>query len=217
MNRLNSPALYLLHGHKGVAPAPRSESDTDLAASFLRGDREAFATLARRHQLLLYRTLRRFTQNNDDARDLTQRVFQRALEAAPRSFPRLVSTGQENAVRAWFLRIAINLAKNHVRDASRWRTTDLERVSPILASVERLQRDLEAAQMRSTVRRAIGDLTPRQREVFLLRVDGELPFAEIGASLGMSESNAKAQFHHAVKRLKEAVHKIAANEGRHAL
>jgi RNA polymerase sigma-70 factor (ECF subfamily) len=41
-----------------------------------------------------------------------------------------------------------------------------------------------------------------QREVLTLRIDGDLPFAEIAEILGISENNAKVHFHHAVKRLK---------------
>ncbi|HET9158516.1 MAG TPA: sigma factor-like helix-turn-helix DNA-binding protein, partial [Myxococcaceae bacterium] len=41
------------------------------------------------------------------------------------------------------------------------------------------------------------------REVFALRVDGEMPFAEVAAVLGITENNAKVHFHHAVRRLRE--------------
>ncbi|MGZ6070466.1 MAG: RNA polymerase sigma factor, partial [Myxococcaceae bacterium] len=43
----------------------------------------------------------------------------------------------------------------------------------------------------------------RQREVFALRVDGELPFAEVARVLDITENNAKVHFHHAVRRLRE--------------
>jgi len=41
--------------------------------------------------------------------------------------------------------------------------------------------------------------------VLLLRVDGDLPFAEIAAMLGITEVNAKVNFHHAVQKLKSWV------------
>ena len=44
-----------------------------------------------------------------------------------------------------------------------------------------------------------------QREVFTLRIDGELPFAEIATAIGITENNAKVHFHHAVQRLKRLV------------
>jgi len=62
---------------------------------------------------------------------------------------------------------------------------------------------LEAEQRRRLVRAALDALTRRQREVFALRVDGELPFAEVARALGIPENNAKVHFHHAVRRLRE--------------
>ena len=48
-------------------------------------------------------------------------------------------------------------------------------------------------------------LPKRQREVLLLRIDGDLPFAEIAETLGITEVNAKVNFHHAVQKLKDWV------------
>jgi RNA polymerase sigma-70 factor, ECF subfamily len=53
------------------------------------------------------------------------------------------------------------------------------------------------------VREAIAELPDRQREVVLLRIDGGLPFAEIGTALGITENAAKVSFHHGVRRLRE--------------
>jgi len=44
-------------------------------------------------------------------------------------------------------------------------------------------------------------LTLRQRQVVALRIDAELPFAELSESLGITENNAKVTFHHAMKKL----------------
>jgi RNA polymerase sigma-70 factor (ECF subfamily) len=52
------------------------------------------------------------------------------------------------------------------------------------------------------LRDAIGQLPRRQREVLLLRIDGDLPFAEVAAALDITEVNAKVNFHHAVQKLK---------------
>jgi RNA polymerase sigma-70 factor (ECF subfamily) len=61
---------------------------------------------------------------------------------------------------------------------------------------------LERAERLRLVRVAIARLPRRQREVLLLRIDGDLPFAEIAGALGITEVNAKVNFHHAVQRLK---------------
>ena len=65
---------------------------------------------------------------------------------------------------------------------------------------------LERAQIEAFTRDAVIQLPRRQREVFTLRVDGGLPFAEVAAALDITEANAKSHFHYAVKRLQQLVH-----------
>jgi RNA polymerase sigma-70 factor (ECF subfamily) len=60
------------------------------------------------------------------------------------------------------------------------------------------------------VRAAIVRLPRRMREVLTLRVDAELPFAEIAEALGISENGARVSFHHATRKLRAAL----AGEGR---
>jgi RNA polymerase sigma-70 factor (ECF subfamily) len=52
------------------------------------------------------------------------------------------------------------------------------------------------------MRGAVLRLPSRQREVLTLRVDAELPFAEIAAVLDVTENAAKVAFHHATRRLR---------------
>jgi RNA polymerase sigma-70 factor (ECF subfamily) len=113
--------------------------------------------------------------------------------------------GADFPFQAWLLRIAINLGKNHARQARKWRQAPLSvvestgngEVSP-LESLERAERERMA-------RQAVLELPRRQREVVVLRVDAGLPFAEVAATLGITENNAKVHFHHAAKRLKEII------------
>jgi RNA polymerase sigma-70 factor (ECF subfamily) len=62
--------------------------------------------------------VRRYARDPDEARDLAQRAFLRAFQAARRA--RWLGGGPA-PFRAWLFRIAVNLGRNHVRDAVRWR------------------------------------------------------------------------------------------------
>ena len=64
---------------------------------------------------------------------------------------------------------------------------------------------LERRERERSIQAAVLSLPRRQREVLTLRVDGGLPFRDIAETLGITENNAKVQFHHAVKRLKAEV------------
>jgi len=177
-------------------------SDEVLVQSHLDGDGAAFGALVQRHQRLVLALVRRYARTPEEAGDLVQQSFLRAFAAAGRVFPRM-RLSEEGAFRAWLLRVAVNVGKNHARDGRRWRLEPVDRLDlPSVESVGITER-LENEQRRRLVRAALDGLTRRQREVFALRVDGELPFAEVARTLGITENNAKVHFHHAVRRLRE--------------
>ncbi|MBL8910886.1 MAG: sigma-70 family RNA polymerase sigma factor [Archangium sp.] len=199
--------MRVISGGSDSAP-----TDDGLVRAFLAGDSSAFGTLIKRHQDSVYKVARRFARSPEDARDLSQRVFLQAFEVAQKTLSRLEA--QEVPFRAWVLRVALNMGMNHVRDGSKWK----------LASVDSLDRSmepralnaaeqLERAEQEALTRQAVLALPERQREVFLLRIDAGLSFAEVGNTLDISESNAKSNFHHAVKKLKEEVARLSGASG----
>jgi RNA polymerase sigma-70 factor (ECF subfamily) len=186
-----------------ITGAPESDRGDDLLVSaFLDGDDDAFGELVRRYQRTVIAVVRRYADVNDDARDLAQRAFLRAFEAARRSA--WLRLRGPVPFRAWLLRIAVNLGKNHLRDSRRWRrlpspvSGELEVAAVGTAALERAQRE-------QAVRAAVLKLPRRQREVLTLRIDAELSFRDIGEVLGITENNAKVHFHHAARRLREEV------------
>ncbi|MFT3710830.1 MAG: sigma-70 family RNA polymerase sigma factor [Archangium sp.] len=184
------------------------DSDETLVRAFLEGDSGAFGTLIRRHQEAVYKVARRFTRSPEDARDLTQKVFLQSLEVAQKTLSRL--DAQDIPFRAWVLRVALNLGMNHVRDGSRWKLAAVENIDRETRGSTTAVDQLERAEQEALTRRAVLELPERQRDVFLLRIDAGLSFADVGNALGISESNAKSNFHHAVKRLKEEVARLSA-------
>ena len=204
-DELHRPPLRLVAG--GVPPARGDREEEALVAAFLVGDDDAFGELVRRHQGMVLALVRRYAVTPEDARDLAQRTFLRAFEAARRS----LRAGPRGAVpfRRWLVRVAVNLAKNHRRDALRvvrapLEDTDRHRpaiaADPLDAGDVLLRREREV-RMRAAVLR----LPRRQREVLTLRIDAELPFAEIAATLGITENAAKVSFHHATRALRDAL------------
>ncbi|MBL9037129.1 MAG: sigma-70 family RNA polymerase sigma factor [Archangium sp.] len=187
-----------------VPSAPTS--DDTLCQALLTGDRAAFGELVRRHQDAVFRLVRRYVATPDDAADVMQRAFLQAFEGAA------AASRREVPFRAWLFRIAINVAKNHSRDARRWPRAPIDALDT-RASADSPLASLEAAELRALTRQAVETLPPRQREVFALRVDAGLPFAEVAVALDISEANAKSHFHHAVKRLRDEVQRATAPRG----
>jgi RNA polymerase sigma-70 factor (ECF subfamily) len=178
-------------------PEQRSPSDAELLAAFRAGDARAFEALVRRYQRAVVTIARRFAHDLDDAEDLAQRAFINAAERA--------GGWRGGSFKSWLFRIVVNLSKNYLRDTARFdRSEDAhEREAP--PSEPNAHERLEHAEKQRLLRQSIARLPRRQREVLLLRIDGDMPFAEIAATLGITEVNAKVNFHHAVQKLKSWV------------
>jgi RNA polymerase sigma-70 factor (ECF subfamily) len=189
------PRLQVLPGGRSV----EATTEDALLGAWLVGDDDAFGELVRRHQGLVLALVRRYASTPEDARDLVQRTFLKAFESARRGLAR----GGQNAVpfKRWLIRVAVNLAKNHRRDAARWSTTTLD-LQELSTGATSAPETMERAEAAARMRRAALLLPRRQREVLTLRVDAELPFAEIAAALDITENAAKVSFHLAVKRLR---------------
>lgn len=83
-------------------------SDASLAIAARQGDHAAFATIMRRHKGWLYRFIRRYVADRDDAYDLLQESFVSAWSALSRFDP-------ERPFEAWLRRIALNKCRDRAR------------------------------------------------------------------------------------------------------
>ena len=170
--------------------------DAELLQAFRTGDVRAFEELVRRYQRPVLAIARRFARDTDDAEDLAQRAFINASQRA--------GSWRGGSFKSWLFRIVVNLSKNHVRDTARFdRSEDSSAEHPPVEATA--EQRIETAQQQRALREAVARLPARQREVLLLRIDGDMPFAEIAQTLGITEVNAKVNFHHAVQKLKEWV------------
>lgn len=187
------------------------ERDAELVRAFLVGDEDAFAELWRRHEATVLAVVRRYARAPEDARDLVQRAFVRALSASRRGFP--YRPAKPFLFRSWVLRIAANLGKNHARDEARWRTEPLEVAPEISDGAPPAEEVLLRRERERLVRQAVLELPRRQREVLTLRLDAGLSFEEVAEVLGITKNNAKVSFHHATRRLRALVGPAEANGG----
>jgi len=183
-----------------VAGGAGAPTDDELLAQFLGGREAAFGALVRRHEATARAVARRWVADPDDLLDLVQRAFLRALQSWRRA--RSLRILPVPPFRPLLLRTTLNLARNQARDASRWRKAPLEALDGAAVPAVGTAR-LEREERARALRREVARLPRRQREVLLLRIDGELPFAEVAAALGITENSAKVSFHHAARRLAE--------------
>jgi len=206
--------------------------DDQLVRAFLVGDDDAFEELWRRHEPTVHAVVRRYAREVEDARDLVQRAFLKALTAARKTLARADAAAAADRrsasaraaaartlvdgipslpgaapfpFRAWLLRIAVNLAKNFARDRRRWRGEPLETVRGAADGALGAEEALLRRERQGLLRAAVLELPRRQREVLTLRIDAGLAFSEIAEVLAITENNAKVHFHHATRRLRDLV------------
>lgn len=165
------------------------ESDRELIAAVLAGDRDRFGVLVDRHGPALLAFLARRTRGREEARELFQETLVRAFEG-------LGDLRAGERLRSWLISIAHNTLRQRLR-RPRDEPFPLDLPAPA-EDRERLEREESAARARA----AVAALPPRQREVFELRVVGELEHARIGELLGITEENSRANFHQAMRSLR---------------
>jgi RNA polymerase sigma-70 factor (ECF subfamily) len=184
---------------KVAMPADDDIPDEALVTRAQRGDQTALGLLVRRHQRALFALCLRYVRDTDEAADLVQKSFVRAMA-------KLSDLRDAAVFRSWLLRIGAHLSLNHLRDNARFVVSDDgedERASdpdrPL--GVPALER-IEAAESSATLRDAVRGLPTKQRMTLELRIYEDLPFREIATALDISEGAAKVNFHYAVRKLR---------------
>jgi len=166
----------------------RQDNDERLVARFMQGDESAFDGLVARHRQGVYRTAYRLLGSHEEADDVSQEAFLRAYRALRRF-------RGDATFRTWITRIVINLALG----VRRGRPTS---VSLEDAPEPRNDGDGPDSALKRQVRAAVGKLSPRQRQVLVLKVYEGMKFTEIARAAGMSIGTAKATFFQAVRNLR---------------
>jgi RNA polymerase sigma-70 factor (ECF subfamily) len=162
---------------------------------------ERFEELMRRHQKRVYRVVFLLLKDRDAADTLTQECFLRAYQ-------NLLGFRGDCREDTWLLRIAVNLARDHIRSrrVSFWKRLvgiEDESVAEPPASEPNQERTLLARAELSAVWSSLDGLSPQQREVFLLRFVEEMPLADIGTSLGLKVGTVKAHLFRALQNVRE--------------
>ena len=160
------------------------------------GDAAAYDMLVRRHLARATGIARRLLGNIDDADDLVQEAFMRALN-------RIGTFDATRAFAPWFYRLLINTGIN-ARKARSLRAAEPERGDLPARGANPLEMT-ERAEIRERFAAALRSLPPRQRLVVsMFEVDG-LSTAEIADALGISRETVRWHHHQARQTLREAM------------
>ncbi|UCE64890.1 MAG: sigma-70 family RNA polymerase sigma factor [Candidatus Zixiibacteriota bacterium] len=142
----------------------------------------------------IYLMLLKYVRNREDAKDLTQETFIKAYNS-------LGSFRGESGLYTWIYRIAVNLAINY---RTRSKTSLFRSIddSQGIYNGNSPSDNLMQSELSSGIDNSVRKLPERQRMVFVLRYYEEKPYSEIAEILGTTEGAAKANYHHAIRKLK---------------
>ena len=167
-----------------------------------RGDAGAFERLYQLHSGRVYALCLRMLRNSDDAEDSTQDVFLRV-------FHKIQGFRGEAAFSTWLHRVTVNtvlmrLRRNKPANAATVESKE-SRAENGAAQKEQGGPDprLEGYVDRVALEKAIQELPPRCKLMFVLYDIQGYPHREIADLLGCSVGNAKSQLHKARTRLRQ--------------
>lgn len=178
---------------KGTQPLDTEISDIEVVEKVKSGDKKSFSILVRRHQKSLFRMSMRFVKDSDVAEDVVQESFIKAYE-------RLASFEARSSFRSWLFQIAINTAKNKLRDTKR-NTTDIDDVP--LAVAARAESNLIHVAVSDLIQTHVDALPFKQKTALTLRIYEDLSFKEIADIMECPYDTAKANYRHALMKLRE--------------
>ena len=147
----------------------------------------------------VYRYSLSLCRSETEAQDITQETFLKAMKAAE-------SFEGNSSLYTWLCAIAKNLWLNQCKKQSR--EVLPENISNLQAdndpSIEQQVADKETAMH---IHKVLHDLNEPYKEVFSLRVFGQLSFAEIAKLFSKTESWARVTYHRARKMISEKMGK----------
>ena len=169
------------------------QDERELLTRVQSGEAAAFDLLVQRYLPKARVIARRLLQNPDDADDLVQDAFLRALE-------RIDTFDVTRAFGPWFTRLLVNLGLDWRR---KQKVRGGEGQDPeTLAGASRPDRETERAELRRSLREAVARLPDRQRLIItLFEVDGHST-EEVADMLNVSQVTVRWHLHQARKALR---------------
>jgi len=177
------------------------------------GDPAAFERLYRLHNRRVYSLCLRMVGNTAEAEDLTQEAFLQLF--------RKISTFRgESAFSTWLHRLSVNVVLMKLRKKSGTESS-LEEITEPDEESGGPRREFGAPDLslsgsldRVNLQRAVEQLPPGYKSVFVLHDVQGYEHNEIAGIMGCSIGNSKSQLHKARMRLRELLHEALRDQAR---
>jgi len=183
--------------------------DLDLVHAAQDGDVSAFEQLVERYDRRLLRIAEHITHNREDSQDVVQ-------EACLKAFQHLGDFREDSRFLTWLIRITVNQALMKLR---KWRTTkEVSLDENFQAEGDMLPREVadwtpnpeelyRASELRDILIKALGELRPILRTVFVLRDMEGLSIDQTADVLQLTPAAVKARLWRARLQLRELLNR----------
>ena len=179
------------------------DEEKQIIEQVLAGNTEAFEQLVLKNQAQVYNLALRMVGSEQDALDISQEAFIRAFRS-------LESFRGDSKFSVWLYRLTSNICLDFLRARRRKKTvsisyfvSDEDDAADLEIPDERFspQTELERAELRAALNRALQRLPDEQREVLLLREISGLSYDEIAAALSLEAGTVKSRIFRARRKL----------------
>jgi RNA polymerase sigma-70 factor (ECF subfamily) len=175
-------------------------SDDELIQAARNGDRSAFAQLVQCHRPWVWQLITAIVHDHAYAEDLTQEVFYQVYQHLDGYLP-------QGKFVAWLKRIAVNRARNFLRDHGR----EIAAGAHILPAPAAVDKDLDpqavlmSRLLRQEVRAALGALNDEQRQVLVRHYFGGQSIQAIAESLHCPAGTVKSRLFNGRRQLRQTL------------
>jgi RNA polymerase sigma-70 factor (ECF subfamily) len=180
----------------GAAGAPTTENTQALIRRLKAGDEKAFDELVTEYRERIYRVAWRILREDEAAEDAAQEAFIKVFRHIGRFEGR-------SSLYTWIYRITVNIALNKLK-------RDRFRQMLPLGDLPRRERRptadparmAESSEIAHRIREAVETLPDKQKAVFTLKFYEGMSHREIADIVGCSEGTSKANYFHAIRKLR---------------
>ena len=169
------------------------KSDIELIDEVRKGNRSSFSELVKRHQRGMLRLSMRFMKDMDLAQDVVQDSFIKAYE-------KLNLFEGRASFKSWLYQITVNTARNKLRE-NRYDFSNIDDVHLSVSATA--ENGMVHAAVSEIIQTEVDRLPFKQKTALVLRVYEDMSFAEIAEVMECPYDTAKANYRHALLKLKE--------------
>jgi RNA polymerase sigma factor (sigma-70 family) len=178
-------------------------SDLNIIKEYKKNNRRGLELVYDRYKKYVYTIALHYSDNKEDALDITQEVFISVFKA-------MAGFKEQFSMLPWIKRITVNRCLNFLRDRknsiSLNETTESgDELQNIICSDERTDEAVECRDTREVLEKAIANLPDRERMAVLLRHMKQMKYSEIASVMKLPPGTVKTLIHNGRMTIKECL------------